>query len=91
VDFQLFDQPLTWNDYTGLVMNAFEVVGVARENVIACLTDRAATNGVLARNLPPVLSRYIHSFCMAHAMDSLCKVFACAILDKFFLGGQDVW
>ncbi len=27
VDFQLFDQPLTGNDYTGLVMKAFELVG----------------------------------------------------------------
>ena len=86
VDFQLFSQPLTGNDYTGLVMKAFETVGIPRENVLAGLTDRAATNGVLARNLEPVLPRYIHSYCMAHAMDGLCKVFACATLDKFFLG-----
>jgi hypothetical protein len=67
-------------------MKAFETVGVARDHVIAGLTDRAATNGVLAKNLAPVLPRYVHSFCMAHAMDSLCKVFSCGTMDKFFLG-----
>jgi hypothetical protein len=85
-DFQLFDQPLTGNDYTGLVMKAFETVGIPRDHVIAGLTDRAATNGILAQNLRPVLPRYIHSFCMAHAMDSLCKVFSCGTMDKFFIG-----
>ena len=86
LDFRLFDQPLTGNDYTGLVMTAFESFGIARENVIGGLTDRAATNGVLARNLAPVLPRYVHSYCLAHATDNLCKNFACSSLEKFFLG-----
>ncbi len=85
VDFRLFQEPLTGKDYSCLVLSGLESVGIGRDSVIAGLTDRAATNGVLAQTLASTMPRYLHSFCMAHAMDSLLKKFACPVLKNFLL------
>ncbi len=73
IEFRLFDSPLKGQDYTHLVIAALESLNVARVCLLSGATDRAATNGVLARSLAPVFPAYIHSFCMAHAYDSLSK------------------
>lgn len=91
VEFNLFEQSLTGENYVSLLLNTLDKFGVSRRAVYSGLTDRASVNGFLERQITPFFPHYVHSFCMAHAFDSLAKQFACPSLSKFLKGWNKIF